>query len=140
MYLRGEVSLELVPQGTLIERLRAHAAGIPAFYTATGASSPVEAGTIPIRYNEGGAANGVAIQGVQKEAREIHGRRFIRERNYQVPNGPSTPDLARSPGMHLFGFCLILFERQVMMRALDFWEGWDSGTRRWHDVGLDSGP
>ena len=79
MYLRGEVSLELVPQGTLIERLRAHAAGIPAFFTATGASSPVEAGTIPIRYKEGGAANGVAIEGIKKEAREINGRRYILE-------------------------------------------------------------
>src|SRR5690606_13981712 len=32
-YLRGEIELELVPQGTLAERIRAGGAGIPAFYT-----------------------------------------------------------------------------------------------------------
>jgi 3-oxoacid CoA-transferase len=35
-YLSGEVSIELCPQGTLAERLRAAGAGIPAFYTPTG--------------------------------------------------------------------------------------------------------
>jgi 3-oxoacid CoA-transferase subunit A len=36
MYLRGEVELEMVPQGTFVERIRAGGAGIPAFYTPTG--------------------------------------------------------------------------------------------------------
>jgi acyl CoA:acetate/3-ketoacid CoA transferase alpha subunit len=35
-YLTGELELELVPQGTLAERIRAGGAGIPAFYTPTG--------------------------------------------------------------------------------------------------------
>lgn len=35
-YLSGEIALELCPQGTLAEKLRAAGAGIPAFYTATG--------------------------------------------------------------------------------------------------------
>ncbi len=35
-YLAGEIELELVPQGTLAERIRAGGAGIPAFYTPTG--------------------------------------------------------------------------------------------------------
>lgn len=68
-----------MPQGTLAERLRAHAAGIPAFFTPTGASTAVEEGTIPQRYNEGGAANGIAIPGIPKEAREINGKRYILE-------------------------------------------------------------
>ncbi|ENQ68233.1 hypothetical protein C962_02265 [Brucella melitensis CNGB 1076] len=34
-YLAGEIELELVPQGTLAERMRAGGAGIPAFYTPT---------------------------------------------------------------------------------------------------------
>lgn len=38
-YRRGEVELELVPQGTLVERIRAAGAGIPAFYTPTGAGT-----------------------------------------------------------------------------------------------------
>lgn len=78
-YLKGQISLELVPQGTLVERLRAHAAGIPAFFTPTGASTAVEDGLIPIRYNPGGMSNGVAIPGIKKEAREIGGRRYVLE-------------------------------------------------------------
>jgi len=37
LYLTGELELEFVPQGTLAERIRAGGAGIPAFYTPTGA-------------------------------------------------------------------------------------------------------
>ena len=79
LYLQGKISLELVPQGTLVERLRAQAAGIPAFFTATGASTAIEAGSIPIRYNPGGMDKGVAITGNGKEAREFNGRRFVME-------------------------------------------------------------
>lgn len=79
LYLKGEVSLELCPQGTLVERLRAHAAGIPAFFTPTGASTAVEDGAIPVRYNEGGFANGVKIPGIKKETREFGGRKYIME-------------------------------------------------------------
>lgn len=71
--------MELTPQGTLAERLRAHAAGIPAFFTPTGANTAIEEGTIPQRYNDGGAANGIAIDGIPKEAREINGRRYVLE-------------------------------------------------------------
>lgn len=78
-YLSGKITLELVPQGTLAERIRAHAAGIPGFFTPTGASTAVEEGTIPQRYNEGGAANGIAIQGIPKESRVINGKRYILE-------------------------------------------------------------
>ncbi|KAF8842519.1 3-oxoacid CoA-transferase [Paxillus ammoniavirescens] len=79
MYLKGEISLELCPQGSLVERLRAHAAGIPAFYSPTGASTAVEEGAIPVRYNEGGFANGVKIPGIKKETREFNDRRYVME-------------------------------------------------------------
>ncbi|EMD38352.1 hypothetical protein CERSUDRAFT_113512 [Gelatoporia subvermispora B] len=79
LYLDGKISLELIPQGTLVGRLYAHAAGIPAFFTPTGASTAVEHGSIPIRYNEGGMSKGVAIPGNKKRAEEIDGRRFILE-------------------------------------------------------------
>ncbi|PFH52470.1 hypothetical protein AMATHDRAFT_173559 [Amanita thiersii Skay4041] len=78
-YLNGQISLELVPQGTLAERIRAHAAGIPAFFTPTGASTAVEDGTIPQRYNEGGHSAGVAIPGIKKEFREFNGKRYVME-------------------------------------------------------------
>ena len=42
--LAGEVELELVPQGTLAERIRAGGAGIPAFYTPTGVGTVIEEG------------------------------------------------------------------------------------------------
>ncbi|KAJ7581390.1 3-oxoacid CoA-transferase [Mycena floridula] len=79
LYLNGQISLELVPQGTLAERIRAHAAGIPAFYTPTGANTAVEDGSIPVRYNEGGISKGVAIPGIPKETKEF-GKKFVLER------------------------------------------------------------
>ena len=44
LYRRNKVELELVPQGTLAERIRAGGAGIPAFYTPTSVGTPLEAG------------------------------------------------------------------------------------------------
>ncbi|KAF9256601.1 3-oxoacid CoA-transferase [Marasmius fiardii PR-910] len=79
LYLEGKISLELVPQGTLAERIRAHAAGIPAFFTPTGASTAVEQGSIPIRYKEGGFKAGVGIEGIKKETREFNGKKYVME-------------------------------------------------------------
>jgi len=58
--LSGELEVELVPQGTFAERLRAGGAGIPAFYTPTGVGTPVAEG---------------------KELREFDGRRYLLERS-----------------------------------------------------------
>lgn len=44
LYHRGDIELELVPQGTLAERIRAGGAGIPAFYTATSVGTPLAEG------------------------------------------------------------------------------------------------
>ena len=44
LYKSGQVELELVPQGTLAERIRAGGAGIPAFYTPTAVGTPLEEG------------------------------------------------------------------------------------------------
>ena len=44
LYSKGEIELELVPQGTLAERIRAGGAGIPAFYTPTSVGTPLEEG------------------------------------------------------------------------------------------------
>ena len=79
MYLDGEIGVELVPQGTLVARLNAYAAGFPAVYTPTGAHTAVESGGIPIRYNPGGMKNGVKIPGNPKEFREFNGRRYVLE-------------------------------------------------------------
>lgn len=53
-FLSGELELELIPQGTLAERLRAAGVGIPAFYTRAGAGTLVEEGGLPWRYDSAG--------------------------------------------------------------------------------------
>jgi 3-oxoacid CoA-transferase subunit A len=53
-YLHGELEVELTPQGTLAERLRAGGAGIPGFYTATGAGTQVADGGLPWKYDSEG--------------------------------------------------------------------------------------
>lgn len=78
-YLKGEVGIELVPQGTLVARLKAHASGYPAVLTPTGAFTAVERGEIPIRYNPGGMDAGVAVPGNKKQTMEFNGRRFVVE-------------------------------------------------------------
>ena len=53
-YLSGELELELFPQGTLAEKLRAGGAGIPAFYTPTGVGTVLEHGGFAIKYASDG--------------------------------------------------------------------------------------
>ena len=53
-YLGGELEVELIPQGTLAERLRAAGVGIPAFYTAAGVGTQVAEGGLPWRYDSEG--------------------------------------------------------------------------------------
>ncbi len=76
-YLQGELEVELVPQGTLAERLRAGGAGIPAFYTPTGAGTAVSEGGLPLRYAPGGGA--VIKYSDKKETREFGGRLHVLE-------------------------------------------------------------
>ncbi len=53
-YLHGELEVELTPQGTLAERMRAGGSGIPAFYTATGVGTQVAEGGLPWKYDTEG--------------------------------------------------------------------------------------
>ncbi|MEK4381014.1 CoA transferase subunit A [Aeribacillus sp. FSL K6-2848] len=57
-FLSGDLEVELIPQGTLAERMRAGGAGIPAFYTATGVGTPIAKG---------------------KEEREFNGKTYLLE-------------------------------------------------------------
>lgn len=75
-YLSGELEVELCPQGTLAERLRAGGAGIPAFYTPTGAGTAVSDGGLPLRYAADGS---VAKASPKKELREFGGRTYVLE-------------------------------------------------------------
>jgi 3-oxoacid CoA-transferase subunit A len=75
-YLSGELELELVPQGTLAERLRAGGCGIAAFYTPAGVGTQVADGGLPWRYNPDGS---VAIPSPKKETRWFNGRAYVLE-------------------------------------------------------------
>src|SRR6202012_4829322 len=75
-YLAGELEVELTPQGTLAERLRAGGAGIAAFYTPAGVGTPVADGGLPWRYARDGS---VAIASPAKETRVFEGKRDFLE-------------------------------------------------------------
>ncbi|MFJ7910407.1 CoA transferase subunit A [Kitasatospora sp. NPDC096204] len=75
-YLGGEIELELIPQGTLAERLRAGGCGIPAFYTPAGVGTQVADGGLPWRYD---GAGGVAVASPAKETREFGGTEHVLE-------------------------------------------------------------
>lgn len=75
-YLAGELTVELTPQGTLAERLRAGGAGLGAFFTPTGVGTLVADGGLPWRYD---AAGGVVLASPPKEVRTFHGREMVLE-------------------------------------------------------------
>lgn len=67
-FLSGELEVELTPQGTLAEKLRAGGSGIPAFYTQTGVGTQVSEGGLPLRYDSDGS---VALSSSKKEVRSF---------------------------------------------------------------------
>jgi 3-oxoacid CoA-transferase/3-oxoacid CoA-transferase subunit A len=75
-YLAGELEVELTPQGTLAERLRAGGAGIAAFYTPTGAGTAVSEGGLPVLYASDGS---VSKYSTKKETRVFDGRAYVLE-------------------------------------------------------------
>jgi 3-oxoacid CoA-transferase subunit A len=75
-YLSGELEVELVPQGTLAERLRAGGCGIPAFFTPAGGGTQIAEGGLPWRYAPDG---GVAVASPPKETRAFDGRDYVLE-------------------------------------------------------------
>ncbi|MER6540125.1 CoA transferase subunit A [Streptomyces sp900105755] len=80
-YLAGELEVELIPQGTLAERLRAGGAGIPAFYTPAGVGTQVAEGGLPWRYDGSG---GVALASPAKEVRVFDGTEYVLERGIRT--------------------------------------------------------
>ncbi|KAI1627813.1 hypothetical protein EDD37DRAFT_277492 [Exophiala viscosa] len=81
-YHDGQVAIELCPQGTIAERLRAAGAGVPAFYTATGSRTLIETGGIPHRLGPKDEQTGkyaVAEPGRPRETRIFDGRSYMME-------------------------------------------------------------
>ncbi|WP_396899146.1 CoA transferase subunit A [Mycolicibacterium sp.] len=75
-YLAGELTVELTPQGTLAERMRAGGSGIGAFFTPTGVGTMVAEGGLPWRYHSDGT---VALASPAKEVRTFGGKEMVLE-------------------------------------------------------------
>jgi 3-oxoacid CoA-transferase subunit A len=81
-YLAGELEVELTPQGTLAERMRAAGSGIAAFFTATGVGTQVADGGLPWKYDVNGQ---VVMSSLPKEVR-----------SFETPGGPAEFVLERA--------------------------------------------
>lgn len=123
-YLSGELELELTPQGTLAERIRAGGAGIPAFYTRTGVGTVVAEGK-PIEVFDGEEyvretclradlsivkawrADAAGNLMFRKTARNFNpnmataGRVTVAEVEEIVPEGSFDPDCVHTPGIYV---------------------------------------
>lgn len=75
-FLSGDLEVELTPQGTLAEKLRAGGAGIAAFYTPTGVGTQMADGGLPLRYDGKG---GIAKESAPKDVREFDDNGRTRE-------------------------------------------------------------
>jgi len=93
-YLAGDIEIEFTPQGNLAERLRAGGAGIPAFFTATGAGTMIAEG---------------------KESREFDGREYILERAIVPHVSLVKADLADKSGNLVFRKTARNFNPEVAM-------------------------
>ncbi|HJV44860.1 MAG TPA: CoA transferase subunit A [Bacillota bacterium] len=123
-FLSGELEVELVPQGTLAERIRAGGAGIPGFYTATGVGTPIAEGKEKKEFNgricllERGIVGDFALVKAwkadplgnlifHKTARNFNplaamaGKITIAEVEEIVPVGELDPDSIHTPGIYV---------------------------------------
>ena len=78
LYLTGNLEVELTPQGTLAERLRAGGAGIPGFYTPTGYGTVIQEGGFPIKYKNDGSGD-VEIASSPRETKTFNGTNYVLE-------------------------------------------------------------
>ncbi len=77
-YLTGEIEIEFIPQGTLVEKCRAGGAGIPAFYTPTGVGTMIEEGGEPLMMDKTGFCYPVKVSN-PKETKMINGKKYVFE-------------------------------------------------------------
>lgn len=145
-YLAGELELEFNPQGTLAERIRAGGAGIPAFYTATGAGTIIAEGKETKIFNgreyvmETGLTAEIAIikawkadhEGnliYNKTARNFNpmmataGKVTIAEVEEIVPTGTFNPDHIHTPGIFVQRVVQGTFEKRIEQRTVRKTEG-----------------
>ena len=140
-FLGGELEVDLVPQGTLAERIRAGGAGIPAFFTPTGVGTVVADGKETREFDgrtylmERGLTADFAIVKAQvgdesgnlvfnKTARNFNpmmaqaGRVTIAEVETLVPTGQIDPDQVHTPGVYVnYIFAGNSFEKRIEQRT-----------------------
>ena len=145
-YLSGELQLEFNPQGTLAERIRAGGAGIPAFFTATGAGTLIAEGKESREFNgrsyimETGLKADLSIikawkadhEGnliYRKTARNFNpmmataGKVTVAEVEEIVPTGTFDPDNIHTPGIFVQRIVQGTFEKRVEQRTTRKREG-----------------
>lgn len=75
-YLKGEIELELTPQGTLAERCRAGGHGIPAFFTPAAFGTVVQTGELPLKFNPDGT---IAQYSTPRDVKVFDGKSYVME-------------------------------------------------------------
>jgi acyl CoA:acetate/3-ketoacid CoA transferase alpha subunit len=81
-YLNGEIELNLIPQGSLAEKLRSGSAGIRGFFVPAGVETVVENGGLPMKYKLGGKE--IEKHSKPKETREFNGRKYVFEESIAI--------------------------------------------------------
>ena len=140
-FLSGELEVELVPQGTLAERMRAGGAGIPAFFTPTGAGTLVTEGKEVRVFDdrecilEQGIVGDVALVAAwkgdrlgnlvyRKAARNFNpmaataGRLCLAEVEELVELGELDPDLIHTPGIYIDRMIVAPREKRIERRTV----------------------
>jgi 3-oxoacid CoA-transferase subunit A len=140
-YLAGELELEFNPQGTLAERIRAGGAGIPAFFTATGAGTLVAEGKETRTFGdreyilETGLVADLSIVKAWKADEEGNlvfretarnfnpmmataGRKCVVEVEEIVPTGSLNPDGIHTPGIYVDRLFKGTFEKRIEQRTV----------------------
>jgi len=79
-FFGGEMEVELTPQGTLAARMRAAGAGVPAFFTPTGAGTIYAHGGIPIKYSDDGTHT-VLLESPPRRVEVFEGQEYVLERS-----------------------------------------------------------
>jgi 3-oxoacid CoA-transferase subunit A len=138
--MNGELDVELTPQGTLAEKMRAGGAGIPAFYTATGVGTPVAIGKDERKFNDRDYILEEAIVGdfaivkawkadrygnlvFRKTARNFNpmaataGKITVVEVEEIVEPGELDPDQIHTPGIYVDRLILGKFEKTIEQRT-----------------------
>ncbi len=138
--MSGELEVELTPQGTLAEKMRAGGAGIPAFYTATGYGTPVAEGKEERQFNGRNYILEEAITGdfaivkawkadrygnlvYRKTARNFNplaataGKITVVEVEEIVEPGELDPDQIHTPGIYVDRLILGTFEKRIEQRT-----------------------